>query len=31
MYLLTALKTKDFFVGNHEKLEVAKPKEDLLH
>ena len=26
-----ALKTKDFLVSNHEKLEAAKPKEDLLH
>jgi hypothetical protein len=31
MYLLNALKTKDFLVSNHEKLEAAKPKEDLLH
>lgn len=31
MYLLNALKSKDFLVSNHEKLEAAKPKEDLLH
>jgi hypothetical protein len=30
-YLVNALKTREFSISNHEKLEGIKPKEDLLH